>query len=177
MALMNCPECSKEISDQAESCPNCGYNIKKYIAEQNKLNMTEKEKEAVENKKVYIWTFAGVAVVIGLFFFFLFGSPFGKGSDFNKMFPKADDLYFCSISSDGKAMTIDTNPFDIDDEYDYGAWNQIEVVNAKLGFNGVNERMKKTRALDGMQSETVGKYTVSWTYHPNDGLEAVYTIK
>jgi hypothetical protein len=24
MALMNCPECSKEISDKAPSCPNCG---------------------------------------------------------------------------------------------------------------------------------------------------------
>lgn len=27
MALMNCPECNKEISDKASSCPNCGYKI------------------------------------------------------------------------------------------------------------------------------------------------------
>ncbi|MDY3988801.1 MAG: zinc ribbon domain-containing protein [Massilioclostridium sp.] len=25
MALITCPECGKEISDQANSCPNCGY--------------------------------------------------------------------------------------------------------------------------------------------------------
>lgn len=25
MALINCPECGKEISDRATSCPNCGY--------------------------------------------------------------------------------------------------------------------------------------------------------
>lgn len=27
MALMNCPECGKEISDQAVSCPHCGYPL------------------------------------------------------------------------------------------------------------------------------------------------------
>lgn len=25
MALINCPECKKEISDQAKSCPQCGF--------------------------------------------------------------------------------------------------------------------------------------------------------
>lgn len=27
MALINCPECNKEISDTAKSCPNCGYEL------------------------------------------------------------------------------------------------------------------------------------------------------
>lgn len=27
MALIKCPECGKEISDTAKSCPNCGYKI------------------------------------------------------------------------------------------------------------------------------------------------------
>lgn len=27
MALINCPECSKEVSDKAPSCPNCGNPI------------------------------------------------------------------------------------------------------------------------------------------------------
>ena len=34
MALIKCPECGKEISDKAESCPNCGYPIIKYLAEE-----------------------------------------------------------------------------------------------------------------------------------------------
>lgn len=29
MALINCPECSKEISDKAEACPQCGFPIKR----------------------------------------------------------------------------------------------------------------------------------------------------
>ena len=27
MALVNCPECKKEVSDQSRSCPGCGYPI------------------------------------------------------------------------------------------------------------------------------------------------------
>ncbi|MGN0609869.1 MAG: hypothetical protein ACI4J6_11730 [Oscillospiraceae bacterium] len=30
MALINCPECKKEISDTVRKCPNCGYTIKKF---------------------------------------------------------------------------------------------------------------------------------------------------
>jgi|JFJP01.1.fsa_nt_gi uncharacterized membrane protein YvbJ len=33
MAIISCPECSKDISDKALSCPNCGNPIK---ANQNK---------------------------------------------------------------------------------------------------------------------------------------------
>ena len=29
MAVINCPECGKEISDTVIKCPNCGYSINK----------------------------------------------------------------------------------------------------------------------------------------------------
>ena len=29
MALTNCPECGKEISDHADKCPNCGAPTRK----------------------------------------------------------------------------------------------------------------------------------------------------
>ncbi len=28
MAMIQCPECNKEISDQARSCPGCGYPLR-----------------------------------------------------------------------------------------------------------------------------------------------------
>ena len=32
MALIKCPECGREaVSDCAESCPGCGYNIKAHF--------------------------------------------------------------------------------------------------------------------------------------------------
>ena len=38
MALMNCPECGRQISDQAASCPNCGWAPpKKQVPEETLL--------------------------------------------------------------------------------------------------------------------------------------------
>lgn len=37
MALINCPECNKEISDSTNNCPFCGYPIKPTKKTQNKL--------------------------------------------------------------------------------------------------------------------------------------------
>ena len=31
MALINCPECGKEISDAASNCPHCGFPIEDYL--------------------------------------------------------------------------------------------------------------------------------------------------
>lgn len=49
MALITCPECKKEISDQAKSCPHCGY----------KLPKTKKTLSTHQKKK-------GVIVIIGV---------------------------------------------------------------------------------------------------------------
>lgn len=58
MALIRCPECGKEnVSDTAEQCPNCGYEIKEhferekrkaYYAEQQRIFQ---EKAELENCK------------------------------------------------------------------------------------------------------------------------------
>ena len=45
MALIKCKECGKELSDQAESCPNCGYKLKegeipKVIVEKSNTSRT-----------------------------------------------------------------------------------------------------------------------------------------
>jgi len=47
MALINCPECKKEISDKAQSCPNCGCPINISISP----NVTNKNKVANTYKK------------------------------------------------------------------------------------------------------------------------------
>ncbi len=36
MALINCPECGKQISDQAKTCPNCGFKIKRKMTKEEK---------------------------------------------------------------------------------------------------------------------------------------------
>ena len=34
MALMKCPECGRDVSSSAASCPTCGYAIQEYIKKQ-----------------------------------------------------------------------------------------------------------------------------------------------
>ena len=40
----------------------------------------------------------------------------------------------------------------------------------------IYQRMLKTTAMQGRQEVTVNGITVSWTYHPDNGLEAMFTI-
>ena len=46
MALIICPECKKEISSRAISCPNCGLPLKSKVVEWNieQENNTEQKK-------------------------------------------------------------------------------------------------------------------------------------
>lgn len=78
MALINCPECGKEVSDEVKKCIHCGYPIEKWMKEQKKaLNKETEEyqkkmdKNIFNNKKIFF--FIGAAVLV-LFIFFLFGT-------------------------------------------------------------------------------------------------------
>lgn len=74
-------------------------------------------------------------------------------------------------------LEIDTNPYDIDDEFEMDAASKIKSINSDLGFGSyVYEEMLETRSIDGCQSETSVDYTVSWSYHPNNGLKVMYKI-
>ena len=60
MALINCPECGKEVSDKATNCPNCGYPledmdfVKEEVAEEKASEVVGDDisKEDVEEKIV-----------------------------------------------------------------------------------------------------------------------------
>jgi hypothetical protein len=93
------------------------------------------------------------------------------------------------VTGSGDYFTIDTIP----DAYDNmdatvkalllpraqeNALEAIKYANEELGFNGsVYSQMMKTSALMGRQSEENSKYKVTWTYHPDEGLEVTYSKK
>lgn len=42
--------------------------------------------------------------------------------------------------------------------------------------DSVITKMGKTRALDGVQTAKGDGVEISWTYHPDDGLEIIYSL-
>ena len=91
MALVNCPECGKQVSDSAMACPNCGYAIKEHFekiehekkenarreqAEKDRILKEQKKKEIIEkiksNKPAII--VAAVAVIILCFVAIVFNA-------------------------------------------------------------------------------------------------------
>ena len=55
MALINCPECGRQISDRAPSCPGCGIlkeDIQAILAEQNAAHGSMEEKKKSNNNDV-----------------------------------------------------------------------------------------------------------------------------
>lgn len=50
MSLISCPECAHKVSDSAELCPECGFNISKYIIQQN----DNKRKLESKNKAIHL---------------------------------------------------------------------------------------------------------------------------
>ena len=53
----------------------------------------------------------------------------------------------------------------------------IRYANDELDFPGVYSLMLNTTALMDRQSEENSKYKVSWSYHPDRGLEVMYKKK
>lgn len=52
MALIQCPECKKEISDKSETCIHCGFPIKKQVVQGKGIFQTSDERIALLAKYI-----------------------------------------------------------------------------------------------------------------------------
>lgn len=77
MALINCPECGKEISDKVKACPNCGYPLenetpgdeaeqKPQPVEVTAINLGDPKKKKTVLAVIIIAIVAIAAIVIGV---------------------------------------------------------------------------------------------------------------
>ena len=82
-----------------------------------------------------------------------------------------------TLGSDKSYLQVDTNPYDIDDYYNA---TYLEILKSAITAlklpDYIYQHMLKTTAMQGRQEVTANGITVSWTYHPNKGLEAMFTI-
>lgn len=84
----------------------------------------------------------------------------------------------CEVASDGSFIKIDTNPLDLDDYYNPDYSEAVKEISKALGFSdSLWEKMAQTRALDGRLSDENEQFSVSWSYHPNSGLNVLYERK
>ena len=50
MALVKCPECGRErVSDTAEACPDCGYNVRAHYERVKEERISERQNERMES--------------------------------------------------------------------------------------------------------------------------------
>ena len=71
MALINCPECNREISDQAKFCPHCGYPLKNITP--TAVKQTPKAKKSLKPAPIILAAVAFVLIVSVLLILYLSG--------------------------------------------------------------------------------------------------------
>jgi len=75
-----------------------------------------------------------------------------------------------SVSGDPDSVSITIQTYEV-----ITAAMPLKRMLTELGFSSaVIDRMDKTRALDGTQNADGKNCNVTWTYHPDDGLQMVF---
>lgn len=71
MALIKCPECGKDVSDKAEVCLNCGFQI---AGTENIYELAKKKEEEIvqENSEKNKSILGVVIAIVGIVFFVIF---------------------------------------------------------------------------------------------------------
>lgn len=80
-----------------------------------------------------------------------------------------------TVENDG-TIRFDTDPQNVGDLYDSDVIRAIEGFHEYLDIMDIWDEMVTTTYADGIQSRTENGITVVWSYHPNVGLEATYSL-
>ena len=183
-----CTSCGAELHPEAVMCPACGTAQETTTeAKENELKGFKKFIHRFKTDKK-LWAICGgilaviaIAVVVSILAYR--SSLKYYFNKVNEACPGAD----CGWDADDKCIVIDTNFYDIHPDdmnttqyyvYTSGLYDTldaIEFLNAELGFSSsVYDDMMETTSLMGRQSVSNGKYRITWTFHPDEGLEVRY---
>lgn len=107
-------------------------------------------------------------------------------NDFKYIYQEYCKYPWAEVGADGSFISIDSNPDDLDSsDYPYlskqyvkDAGDATKKILKILGFpDYVSKQMDHTSFSDGKQTETLGDITVTWTYHPDRGIEIMFVKK
>lgn len=99
------------------------------------------------------------------------------GPDLQAIYDEHCSYEYAHIASDGSYLSIDTNPDDDEDYIDFEAYYALQAVVEALELpESVMNNMEQTRAIDGMQSYSTDELYITWSYHPDNGLEVNFNL-
>ncbi|SLM93649.1 hypothetical protein [Brevibacterium yomogidense] len=85
----------------------------------------------------------------------------------------ATDNWSVDYPESGDSVTFDGVGLTSSDVY----FDEVECFGTELGMPGhVTSEMEQTRALDGRRDASWSGFTVSWSYHPDDGMNAIFAL-
>lgn len=85
---------------------------------------------------------------------------------------------YLNLAKDGSYLEVDTNPEDVEEYLSIEGVTTLKQVNKELNLpDSVFQQMGTTTSLMGRQEYERSNISVSWTYHPDRGLEAIYEIR
>lgn len=184
---MNCPKCGASVDGDAKFCSACGSPLSENQSYESTVSdgisvssvevvpVTPTPTTKLDKRKI-------IPIVVILLLIILGAGIFlqkNKGPNFKKLYDEHCRSIWASVGSDGSYLTIDTNPFDEDDNglaY-VDAYKAVETINQELGCSeSLFVDMGHTTGSDGKQTETYEDLgvTISWKYHPDRGLEVTY---
>lgn len=77
-----------------------------------------------------------------------------------------------TLSNDGLSISVDASG-----EYDFYSLYDVKVIISELSLpDSLIDEMYATNSLMGRQKEIYGNFEVSWSYHPNSGLDVIFKI-
>lgn len=177
-----CRNCRQALAAGDAFCPKCG--TPRGIAgaapqPAASVNAAAAQPAKAKKKKtlaIIVAILALVAIVVGV----VAVNAKPKGPDFQALYDEYCSEPWAKAANDGSYLAIDTNPSDRKADsniYILEADQAIKDINKALGFDeSLHERMGRTNAIAGMQSETGNGVRVSWNYHPDHGLEVTYSL-
>lgn len=148
------------------------------------VNKAKERLDTLGSKKKTLFVIIALVLVVAL----IFGINSFNRNFFDRVVHQMmkDNRYADNTrAADGSYLKIDTNPNNEDDDSIFynvavaqDSLNAIKFVNEKLGFpDSLYQKMVSTTALMGRQTEENKKFVVSWSYHPDKGLEVMYEKK
>jgi hypothetical protein len=151
MALINCPECGREVSERAPSCPTCGAPI----AEQPQYQQTYVAPQPPPAKKNVSCVTSGCAILLALFLLGLITRECGKSGS----------------SSNSSSTSNDTPPPPPPPSPSETALQNVELVTFSWYKGGFDSIMMGTFVIKNNNDFAVKDITIKCTHSGKSGTE------